>query len=187
MKFLDVLKELPVRYFCNYCLLGGVGIAFEVLVFMIRAGVDVSPEMQMPAAAVLLISILQTGAEFFIPEGDRQFFPRLAAALVHTVFFSALVLLQLHLDMPLAVASGLLGLLFWALAFCQIRFPGKGNFLMLPALFFGIFLLLPVLAGALTWLWSPVTLAASNILLFLLTCAAWHKNLRSITKKESAL
>ena len=187
MKYFEELAALPVRYFCNYSLLGAVGIAFEILVFGVRGGLDVSADMQAVASAIMLIVILQTAAEYFNPIGSSKFLLRLGAALVHTVFFSGLILLQLDLDMPLTMAGCLLGLLFWALSFCQIRFPGKGNFLLLPALFFSIFFLLPALVGSQGWLWTPGTLLAGNVILFLFTCIVWYKRPVSTTKKESAL
>ncbi|MBQ4335819.1 MAG: hypothetical protein IJC34_01355 [Lentisphaeria bacterium] len=186
-KYMEELAALPVRYFCNYCLLGGLGILFELLVFGIRSGWIVSAEIQAMAAATMLVTILQTAAEYFIPEGNAPFLYRLGAALGHLIFFSALILLQIEADMSVSIVCGLLGLLFWALVFCQIRFPGKGNFLMLPSLFFCIFLLLPALADGQMWIMAPKTLIVGNILLFLFACFAWHGRNRNATRKEQTL
>ena len=184
MECVEKLAALPVRYFCNYSLLGGLGIAFELLVFGIRSGWEVSAGIQGIAVTAMLVTILQTAVEYFTPEGSAGFTLRLGAALVHSVFFSALILAQISIEMSMLTICGLLGILFWALIFCQIRFPGKGNFLLLPILFFSIFLLLPALeATQEPWI-SPKVLIIGNILLFLFACIAWHRRNCNATKKE---
>ena len=184
MKCVEKLAALPVRYFCNYSLLGGIGIAFELLVFGIRSGWEISAGIQGIAVAAMLVTILQTAVEYFTPEGDAGFALRLGAALGHSVFFSALILAQISIEMPMLSLCGLLGILFWALIFCQIKFPGKGNFLLLPVLFFSIFLLLPALETTQEQWISPKVLIIGNILLFLFACIAWHKRNCNATKKE---
>lgn len=184
MKFTEKLAALPVRYFCNYCLLGCLGIAFEALVFWIRAGKFVDPYIQALAVAAFFVAIQQTAAEYFIPSGSGGFFLRLGAALVHQIFFSGLVLLQVDLEMPLFLTCGLLGQYFLALVFCQIRFPGKIKFIFLPSLFCVIFLLIPVLTGALGGLLSPGLLITGNIILFLMSYSAWSNRSGNNPKKD---
>lgn len=184
MKYIEKLAALPVRYFCNYCLLGGLGIAFELLVFGIRSGWDISAGIQGIAVAAILVTIQQTAVEYFTPGGNAGFMLRLGAALGHTAFFTALILAQISTGMPFFTICGLLGILFWALIFCQIRFPGKGNFLLLPILFFSIFLLLPALENMQEQIISPEILIIGNIFLFLFACIAWHRRNCNATKKE---
>ena len=188
MKYIEELAALPVRYFCNYSLLGGLGVAFELLVFGIRqGGLDLSANIQAITVAAMLVTILQTAAEYFIPQGKAGFLPRLAASVGHMIIFTGLILLQINVEMPTFAICGLLGILFWIQIFFQICFSGKGNFLLLPSLFFAIFLLLPALDGAAAHLFTPKAQIIGNILLFLFVCTAWYKRNSNATKKEQLL
>ena len=184
MKCIDELKTLQVRYVCNYMLMGGLGVAFEILVFGIRFGHWLVPGYwQDLAVSAMLVAILQTAAEFFRPEDGAEFGVRFSAALVHLLFFGGLILGQVELNAPLKIYGLLFVMLFAALAFCETQFHGKGLYLLLPALFFLIFQLFPAVNAASGRRFPETILAGADALLFLLLYCAW---VRRADRKKNA-
>ncbi len=179
------LAGLPVRYFCNYALLGGCGIVFELLVLGGRrkwVSLELSEETLL--LSTMIAVILQTGAEYFRPDGGAGFLPRLAAGGVHFAFFTLLVVLQVHLDLSLAGIFGFLSCLFLFLAAYEARFRGKGGIVAVFFVFLALMLSLqPDLADLSLMVLSGRNEIIVNVLLLVVLYSSWVKRLERQRKK----
>lgn len=186
MKWIDELAALPIRCFCNYCLLGVVGIVFEILVFIVRRGVWAPAYgTQSMIVAAVLVTILQTAVEFFRAEGTVGFPLRLTAAGLHFAGFSALILPQLDIRVPLGQYCCMLGILFWIAAINEARFRGRGRLVLLPVLIFGIMAAGPIIEDAAEERRiSGGMLIAANAILFMILYRTWSVHRKKTSPRE---
>ena len=187
-KQIDELTKLPVQYFDNYSLLATTGILFEILVWCIRSQtLELSVFMQTVAVGTVQVTILQTAAEYFRPDGNAGFGLRLAAALAHYAFFSALICMQIEMSVPMTAYALLLGAGFWLAAIFETGFRGKKKFLFMTGLMLGWGIMRRIMADAYESTgFSCRGLILTNLLLFLLLAFLWHV-CRNVPQKRKAV
>ena len=111
----------------------------------------------------------------------------LAAALVHYVFFSALICMQVEMSVPPAAYAALLGAGFWLAAICETCFRGKKQLLFLTGLMLGWGIMRRIMADAYESTgFSCRGLILTNLLLFLLLAFLWHV-CRNVPQKRKAV